>query len=144
MPIELHLRLSTGPATSPEQNTRLKFVILYFRQQQYSKPKGNQTMSFKPFDGYLFKVLGAIGTRSEGPIYYIQALAEWNESDITSINVIRMKKNPDSPWAEDHTLNQYIGTKVTVEGVFEDDRLAYSSIKPYKLPDDLGGAMGGI
>lgn len=73
------------------------------------------------YDGFLFSKLQAIGTRSEGPNYYLQLF------DYTELVV--EKKVP--LWRPDETLQKHLASKVTITGKLSEGRLAYDSIVPY-------------
>lgn len=70
------------------------------------------------FDGYLFAKLHLIGTRSEGPIYFLQS---WDYSENPVI-----KKT--MPWQEDPELHMFLGKKVTLEGTFSEEGIRYRKI----------------
>lgn len=74
------------------------------------------------YSGYLFCKLDNIGTKSEGPSYYLQ---QWDD---TEIHVI---KN-GMLWQGDPELDRFLNTKVTVTGILEDGQLKYTKIEPFK------------
>lgn len=74
-------------------------------------------------DGFLFSKLGAIGTRSEGPDYFLQLF------DFMEIPIVKKV----SPWEEDPRLQKHLATKVTLSGYFEDNRFQYEEIHAHKL-----------
>ena len=74
------------------------------------------------FDGFLFSKLQAIGTRSEGPAYFLQ---RFDDKDVPILKHTMM-------WQKDPALQKHLGTKVTVEGEMMGDVLTYTSVKPYE------------
>jgi hypothetical protein len=84
-------------------------------------------MSSVTFKGYLFAVLAAVGTRSEGPVYFLQEMKTYK--DLKDIHVIRIKKKTNM-WQEDPGLHPFLGKKVVIEGTITDDELDYTSVKP--------------
>ena len=74
------------------------------------------------FDGFLFSKLQAIGTRSEGPAYFLQ---KFDEKEVPILKHTMM-------WQADPALQKYLGTKVTIEGELAGDVLTYTSGKPYE------------
>lgn len=75
------------------------------------------------FDGFLYTKLQAIGTRSEGPAYYLQT---FDNKDIA------IRKNA-SMWQADPVLQPHVGTKVTIEGDLVGGVLQYKSVKAYQF-----------
>jgi len=75
--------------------------------------------------GYLFSKLMNIGTRSEGPQYFLQ------QFDYKEIVVIKQAE----PWKEDPILHPLLNKKVTVEGELTSDGLIYSAIGAYVSED---------
>ena len=69
------------------------------------------------FDGYLFAKLGAIGTKSEGPIYLLQ------QNDYHELSV--QKHVPR--WKEDPALHKLLGKKVTLLGKYTASGIDYDS-----------------
>lgn len=74
------------------------------------------------FDGYLFRILDAIGTKAEGPSYYLQ------EFDGKEVPVLKHAE----PWQDDPSLHEYLGKKVTVTGELQGEAIRYSSIDDYE------------
>lgn len=81
------------------------------------------------FDGYLLAKLGAIGTRSEGPIYLLQ------QKDYTELHV--QKQAP--PWDNDSALHKLLGKKVTLLGKYTPGGIVYDSAGEQHgpVPDDF-------
>lgn len=73
------------------------------------------------YSGYLFAKLGNIGTKSEGPIYYLQ---QWDGSEVVVI------KN-GMLWQRDAQLDTHLNTKVTITGALEGGQLRYTTIEPF-------------
>jgi hypothetical protein len=73
------------------------------------------------YGGYLFCKLENMGTRSEGPSYYLQ---RWDNSEVHII------KN-GILWQSDPELDKHLNTKVTVTGTMEDGQLRYTKIVPF-------------
>lgn len=80
-------------------------------------------------NGFLFSKLGALGTRSEGPQYFLQTF------DGREIAIIKHA----TLWQTDPELQRHIATKVTIEGEMTGPTLSYRSIRPYNpSPSDFG------
>lgn len=71
------------------------------------------------FDGYLFSKLKAIGSKSEGPFYFLQ---RWDYSETPVI-----KKTMS--WEEDPNLQKFLGKKVIIEGTLEQKGIRYEKIE---------------
>lgn len=74
------------------------------------------------FDGYLFSKLHLIGSKSEGPAYYLQ------QFDYRELLVVKKVY----PWEEDPQLHPHLNTKVSIEGVQTLNGIEYEKIGPYK------------
>lgn len=74
------------------------------------------------FDGYLFSKLHLIGSKSEGPTYYLQ---QFDYKEIVVNKQVYL-------WQEDPTLHKFLAKKVTVEGEIKDSRIEYKSIRDHK------------
>ncbi len=75
----------------------------------------------KEFDGYLFSKLHAIGTKSEGPTYFLQ------QFDYKETVIIKHVY----PWKEDPNIHEHLGKKVTVGGQMHPDGIVYEKIMGY-------------
>ena len=75
------------------------------------------------YDGFLYWKLQAIGTRSEGPAYFLQT---FDNRDIP------IKKRA-MLWQQDPALHAHVGTKVTIDGGMAGRSLIYTSVKPYEF-----------
>ncbi len=75
----------------------------------------------KQFVGFLFSKLAHIGSKSEGPAYFLQ------KSDYTELPI----KKHAQLWEVDPALQKLLATKVTVEGEMVGDTLIYTSVKPH-------------
>ena len=73
------------------------------------------------FDGYLFSKLHLIGSKSEGPAYFLQ------QFDYKEIVVIKHA----NLWQEDPVLHKCLGKKVTVEGKMSSSGIVYEKIMDY-------------
>ena len=73
------------------------------------------------WNGFLFSKQYLLGSKSEGPVYYLQEI-NYNETGITK------KANL---WQEDKLLQLFLGKKVTIEGVIKDGKIQYSTVKAY-------------
>lgn len=81
----------------------------------------------KNHEGYLFTKLASIGSKSEGPTYYLQ------QNDNSELLI---KKVADA-WKPDPILHQFIARKVVVSGDMQGNQLHYEKIvetKPDKTP----------
>lgn len=74
------------------------------------------------FDGFIFSKLDLIGTKSEGPEYFLQ------QFDYSEIPI----EKETSPWQQDPNLQKKLATKVTIDGKLLSGRLHYDSINTYK------------
>ena len=72
----------------------------------------------KNFEGYLFAKLNLIGSKSEGPVYFLQ---QW---DYVEIPVIK-KTNP---WEPDPELHKFLNRKVTIIGTMTEEGIDYDKI----------------
>ncbi len=74
------------------------------------------------FNGFIFSKLHLIGSKSEGPSYFLQ------QSDF---NEILIEKQAEL-WEEDPALQKVLGTKVTVTGELSSEgKLQYNKITHY-------------
>lgn len=83
----------------------------------------------KELSGFLFSKLARIGTRSEGPDYFLQQF-DRSASPIVE-KVIPIHKEVDL-WKEDPVLQKYLGTEVAVHGHLEEGHLYYKEIHPVR------------
>jgi hypothetical protein len=75
------------------------------------------------FEGYLFAKLFAIGSKSEGPEYFLQ---QWTDSQKNSDTQIKKKSNL---WEEDPELHSLLGRKVSIEGKLNLEKIEYTKIE---------------
>ncbi len=78
------------------------------------------------FHGYLFAKLAAIGSKSEGPSYFLQ---QFDYKEIPVIKKVYL-------WQEDPKLHPFLNKKVTIEGV-----MSYSGIEYKKIGDFKPGKL---
>jgi hypothetical protein len=83
---------------------------------------GAQQKEMEKYNGFLFSKLTEIGSKSEGPTYFLQ------QFDYKEIKVI--KKVP--LWKEDPSLQKFLGKKVTIEGKMSNLGIVYEKIMDYK------------
>jgi hypothetical protein len=74
------------------------------------------------FSGYLFAKLATIGTRSEGPSYWLQTLTETESHQIDE--AIAIRKNA-SAWEVDPVLHPFLNRKVAIIGQLTQDNIIY-------------------
>jgi len=74
------------------------------------------------FDGYLFSKLDAIGSRSEGPKYFLQ---HFNYKEAVVLKKVH-------PWEQDAELHRFLNQKVTIEGSSGSGGIVYQRISEYK------------
>lgn len=74
------------------------------------------------FDGYLFSKLHLIGSKSEGPAYFLQ------QFDYKEIAVVKQAHL----WKEDPKLHKFLATKVTIVGQMTPAGIRYKDIMRYK------------
>ncbi|MCI5121888.1 MAG: hypothetical protein D3908_11990 [Candidatus Electrothrix sp. AUS4] len=80
------------------------------------------------FHGFIFSKLHLIGSKSEGPSYFLQ---QFDYSEIPLEKQAQL-------WSEDPALQEVLGTKVTVHGAIQGGRLCYENIMPYVYQPDEG------
>ena len=74
------------------------------------------------FDGYLFSKLDCIGSRSEGPKYFLQYLDYKEDVVVKRVHL----------WEEDPDLHKFLNKKVTIEGRLSARGIFYDKISEYK------------
>lgn len=67
------------------------------------------------FDGYLFSKLALIGTKSEGPAYFLQ---QWDYREFPV-------EKRSYPWKPDPQLHSFLNKKVTIAGVIGEGGIHY-------------------
>jgi hypothetical protein len=72
----------------------------------------------KNFDGYLFAKLALIGSKSEGPAYFLQ---QWDYKEFPVVKKVH-------PWEEDPGLQKFLAKKVTIEGTMTEEGIQYDKI----------------
>jgi hypothetical protein len=102
----------------------LAIVIAALTLAQSAVAQGQQTLH-----GYLFSKLAAIGTRSEGPAYFLQT---FDDSDV------QIKKHA-LPFQDDPALRAHLGTKVIIVGTMKDSVLDYTSVA--QCPTSVHGCV---
>jgi len=75
----------------------------------------------KTFKGYMFTKLDNIGSKSEGPKYFLQLLEKPYDEVVVAKRV--------ELWQEDPMLHQFLGKKVTIEGEIIDKKIKYQKVK---------------
>lgn len=83
------------------------------------------------FSGYLFSKLQAIGSRSEGPEYFLQLP---NYQELTVVKQVHL-------WEKDPALHPYLDSKVLIEGELQGDGIHYSAIGPSRERAESGGSF---
>lgn len=74
------------------------------------------------FHGYLFTNLEAVGTKSEGPVYFLQVF------DRQTIRRVKVLKEV-YPWEKDPTLHPFLDQKITILGDSQQDCIACRGIR---------------
>jgi hypothetical protein len=69
--------------------------------------------------GYLYSKLSGVGTRSEGPVYFLQKF-DGSEIQIAKRTTI---------FQDDARLRAHIGTKITIVGTVTGNALSYTSVE---------------
>lgn len=82
----------------------------------------------KKFDGYLFSKLDKTGSKSEGPVYILQ---QWDYTEIPVVKKVEL-------WKEDPKLHEFLGKKVTIEGVLREKEIHYEKIEGFLDPNEPG------
>ena len=77
--------------------------------------------------GFLFLKLGRIGTRSEGPDYFLQQFDRSVHPIVEKVIPIHKEANL---WEDDPLLRKYLATEVTIEGSIVGGDLHYKEIHP--------------
>ncbi|MBE0663078.1 MAG: hypothetical protein IH597_11500 [Bacteroidales bacterium] len=77
------------------------------------------------FNGYLYAMLAEIGSRSEGPAYYLQLLEP--QRDITEYPI----KKKSELWDIDPVLHAFLARKISIGGELQEGRINYKTIIPY-------------
>ncbi len=72
----------------------------------------------KNFPGYLFAKLFLIGSKSEGPAYFLQ---QWDYREFPVVKKVH-------PWEEDPELHKFLAKKVTLEGTMTEEGIQYNKI----------------
>jgi hypothetical protein len=72
------------------------------------------------YHGFMFSKLHLIGSKSEGPRYFLQ---QFDYSEIPIAKKVEL-------WREDLTLQKVLGTKVTIVGEMLDQEIIYDKILP--------------
>lgn len=81
-----------------------------------------QAPQLTKLNGFLFEKLGSIGTRSEGPVYFLQ-LRNYKE--------ITIKKHA-ALWQPDQTLAKFLNHNVQIEGYYVNDiTIDYQDLKAW-------------
>lgn len=75
----------------------------------------------KNLNGFVFSKLGLIGSKSEGPIYFLQ---EFNYNEIEIVKKTNL-------WEEDMVIQSNLGKKVTIRGTVVDEKIVYEKISLY-------------
>jgi hypothetical protein len=78
----------------------------------------------KRFDGYLFAKLNFIGSKSEGPIYFLQ---RWDYGEVLVVKKVH-------PWELDPSLHDFIAKKVTIMGTLDPNGIIYDEIMDLQPP----------
>lgn len=74
------------------------------------------------FEGYLFSKLHLIGSKSEGPSYFLQ---QWSYNEIPVVKKTML-------WEEDPVLHKYLAKEVMIEGKLHSNRIYYEKIRELK------------
>lgn len=77
------------------------------------------------FNGCLYALLAEIGSRSEGPAYYLQFLEPRRDTTEYPIN----KKS--ELWDIDPALHAFLARKISIGGELQEGRINYKTIIPY-------------
>jgi hypothetical protein len=74
------------------------------------------------FSGYLGARLTGIGTKSEGPAYFLQM---WDYAEVPIVKRVY-------PWENEAELHERLGTKVTISGDYDDEGIIYEKVGDYE------------
>lgn len=72
--------------------------------------------------GYLLARLARIGSKSEGPEYFLQL---WDYAEVHVVKKVY-------PWQEEPELHKHLGKKVTILGDYKDGRIIFEGVKEYQ------------
>ncbi len=81
------------------------------------------------FDGYLFSKLDCIGSKSEGPKYFLQYFDYKEDVVMKQVHL----------WEEDPDLHRFLNRKVTIEGKLSSSGIFYDKIGEYKPSREFTG-----
>jgi hypothetical protein len=77
--------------------------------------------------GYLFSKLGRIGSRSEGPDYFLQQFDRSMHPVVEKVIPIHKKANL---WEDDPVLRKYLAMEVDIHGRIVGGHLHYREVHP--------------
>lgn len=77
------------------------------------------------FNGFLYAMLTEIGTRSEGPSYYLQLLEPQGRTTFYPI------QKQSELWDIDPVLHAFLARKISINGELQDGWIHYKSMIPY-------------
>lgn len=81
----------------------------------------------KELSGFLFSKLARIGSKSEGPDYFLQQFDRSASPIVEKVIPIHKEVNL---WKPDPALQKYLGTEVAIHGHLEEGQLHYKEIHP--------------
>lgn len=82
------------------------------------------------FEGFLFSRLHLIGSKPEGPSYFLQ---QWDYGEL-------LVKKKSTLWQEDPALQPFLGRKVDIKGNLGPLGIEYDSIKKHIMTEESRGA----
>lgn len=97
------------------------------QQLKDQKTKMIAKKALTEFEGFLFAKLDKIGSKSEGPVYFLQS---WDEKETELIKKVK-------PWQEDPVLEPYLNKKVIVFGEKAGGMIDYKKIRGINEPENL-------
>ena len=83
----------------------------------------------KDLEGFLFSKLGRIGSKSEGPDYFLQQFDRSERPVVEKVIPIRKEAHL---FEEDPVLQKYIAMEVAIRGRIEDGRITCKEIHPVR------------
>lgn len=90
------------------------------------------------YSGFLFSLLNAFDTKSEGSIYFLQPFSKDLKNPIHKIAALAIPiQKHEHAWDLEKDLEPYVGKKVTIEGNLDSGLLVYEKVTPCKKEDEV-------
>jgi hypothetical protein len=112
----------TGGVNMNQHFPKLLLAILLSSLLMIGLTNAKSTLKTGQFNGFLFSKLASIGTKSEGPAYFLQYR---NYKDIKIIKHARL-------WERDPQLEKYLGRNVQITGYITSKMIDYTGIQDWR------------